>query len=610
MSAPADPAVFKEAMIVLGAAGVVVPLVHRLRISPVLGFLAVGGAVGPYGLGSLAPTFPWLSAITITDAHTIQAVAELGVVLLMFMIGLEMAFERLRLMARLVFGLGPLQIALCGLAVAGALHLAGFGGPEALVVSLALAMSSTAIVIQVLSGARRLSGPMGRVSFAVLLMQDLAVVPVLFVLASLGRAGSLSVGEFGFTVLKAFAAVGVIMAVGRLGLRPMFRVVARTHSQESFIAACLLVILATGLVTAAAGLSMPIGALLAGLLLAETEYRRQIEVTIEPFKGLLLGVFLISVGMSLDLRELVAEPFAVIGGIIGLVAVKFAIIAALVRFFGYSWRLGAQAGLLLGPGGEFGFVILTLARDGNLANPELLDWALVVIAVTMISIPLLFNLARRWDTRQEVDPSLLAPSLSEGPDPVLIAGFGRVGVTVATMLDRHAIPYVALDLDPDRIARLRAQGRNVFYGDITRAEMLHHLDLHRARALVVTLDDRRAADALVTEARSQRADLRIFARARDAAHAAALYQSGATDAVAETVEASLQLSEAVLVDLGVPMGHVIVSIHEQRAEFQGDIRARAPQARVRALGSRRLGGQESGGQQSGIPESGGREQET
>jgi CPA2 family monovalent cation:H+ antiporter-2 len=355
---------------------------------------------------------------------------------------------------------------------------------------------------------------------------------------------------------------------------------------------------------------MPIGALLAGLLLAETEYRRQIEVTIEPFKGLLLGVFLISVGMSLDLREVLAEPLAVLGGIVGLVAVKFAIIAALVRLFGYSWRLGAQAGLLLGPGGEFGLVILTLARDGKLADPEILDWALVVIAITMITIPLLFNLARRWDPRQAVDSSLLAPSIADGPDPVLIAGFGRVGQTVATMLERHRIPYIALDLDPDRIASLRAQGRNVFYGDITRAEMLHHLDLTRARALVVTLDDRRAADALVTEARSQRPDLHIIARARDASHAAALYEAGATDAVAETVEASLQLSEAVLVDLGVPMGHVIVSIHEQRAAFQGDIRARAPLARVRSFGSRRVGGQGPGGHEAGAGKSGGREQET
>jgi len=589
MSAPADPAVFKEAMIVLGAAGVVVPLVHRLRISPVLGFLGVGVIVGPFGLGSLTGSFPWLSSISITRPQAIESVAELGVVLLMFMIGLEMAFERLRLLARLVFGLGPLQIGLSALAIAAPLYLLGWPAAATLVIGLALAMSSTAIVIQVLSDGRKLTAPVGRVSFAVLLMQDLAVVPVLFVLAGLGGADAPDLGDFAFSVLKAVAAVVVILAAGRLGLRPLFRFVARAHSQESFIAASLLVILGTGLGAAAAGMSMSIGALLAGLLLAETEYRRQIEVTIEPFKGLLLGVFLLSVGMSFDLRDLVGAPFIVLGGIVGLFGVKFAILLVLVRLFGHPWRLGAQVGLLLAPSGEFGFVILHLARAQGLVDPGLINHALVITAVTMTAIPVLFRVVIRWEAPTRIDPSLLPPAGVDGPDPVLIAGFGRVGQTVAAMLDRHKIPYLALDLDPDRIARLRVAGRNVFYGDMTRPEMLHHLDLSRARAVVVTLDDRRAADALVSAARTQRPDLHIIARARDAGHAADLYAAGATDAVAETIEASLQLSEAVLVDLGLPMGHVIVSVHEQRAEFQAEIRTRAPDARIRQLGARRLG---------------------
>lgn len=596
MNTHADPAIFKEAMIVLGAAGVVVPLVHRLHISPVLGFMVVGMVVGPFGLGSLTATFPWLDLISINRPETIALVAELGVVLLMFMIGLEMAFERLRLLARLVFGLGPLQIGFSATAIALALHAAGWPMTQTMVVGLALAMSSTAVVIQVLSDARRLTAPVGRVSFAILLMQDIAVVPVLFVLAGLGGGGlggeATGLGAFALAVAKALAAVAAILAIGRLALRPLFRLVARAHSQESFIAVSLLVILATGLATASVGMSMPIGALLAGLLLAETEYRRQIEVTIEPFKGLLLGVFLLSVGMSLDLRQIIAAPVPIMIGISLLLVVKTGLIAGLARMFGIPWRTGAQAGLLLGPGGEFGFVILALAREEGLVAPDLIDFSLVITAVTMTTIPLMFRMGRIWDVPTKIDPALLPPAHLaahlEGPDPVLIAGFGRVGQTVAAMLDRHKIAYIALDLDPDRIGRLRALGKNVFYGDMTRPEMLRHLDLSRARAIVVTLDDRRAADMLVEAARVQRPDLLIVARARDAAHAAELYAAGVTDAVAETIEASLQLAESALVDLGVPMGHVIASVHEQRAEFQAEIKARAPDAAIRPLGRRRF----------------------
>jgi CPA2 family monovalent cation:H+ antiporter-2 len=588
MSVPAEPAMFKEAMIVLGAAGLVVPLVHQLRLSPVLGFMAVGLLVGPFGLGALAPALPWLEWVSIRRPETIAVVAELGVVLLMFMIGLEMAFERLRLMARLVFGLGPLQIGLSMLAIGLVLLPAGWGREEALVVGVALAMSSTAVVVQVLSDARRLTAPLGRLSFAVLLMQDLAVVPVLFVLASLGgrQAGWLGLA---WTMAQSLLAIAAIVGIGRLVLRPLFRAVARTASAESFIAACLLVILATALLAEAAGMSMAIGALLAGLLLAETEFRRQVEVTIAPFKGLLLGVFLLSVGMSLDLAAVAARPFAVLAGALGLIVLKSLIVALLARGFGHSWRHGIQAGLLLGPGGEFGFVILALAREQRLVDPALMDLALVTVALTMTAIPLLYRLTQRIEPPTPVDPALQPPLRAEGPQAVLIAGFGRVGQTVAAMLKRHGIPYLALDLDPDRVGRMRAAGHDVYYGDMTRPEMLQRLDLPRARALVVTLDDRRAADALVRAARAMHPGLRIIARARDAAHAAALYATGATDAVPETIEASLQLCEAVLVDLGVPMGRVIVSIHEQRAEFQDEIRARAPEARIRPLGQHRIG---------------------
>jgi CPA2 family monovalent cation:H+ antiporter-2 len=306
-----DLSLYKAALIVLGAAAVVIPLFHRLRISSVLGFMLVGIVVGPFGLASLVPGLPWLSAISIGDPASIEPIAQLGVVLLLFMIGLELSVERLIVMRRLVFGLGCLQVVLCG-GPGGAQCCWGTAG-SAPRWSAALAMSSTAVVIQVLSEEKRLNTTTGRTSFAVLLFQDLAVVPVLFVLGALDPTNSAGGwAGFGVAAAQALIAVAAIVALGRLALRPLFRGVARTHSPELFVAACLLVVIAAGLATAAAGLSMALGALIGGLLLAGTEYRRQVEVTIDPFKGLFVGVFLVSVGMSLDIRTLIAHPLLVL----------------------------------------------------------------------------------------------------------------------------------------------------------------------------------------------------------------------------------------------------------------------------------------------------------
>jgi len=587
-----DLSLYKAALIVLGAAAVVIPLFHRLRVSSVLGFMLVGIVVGPFGLASLAPSLPWLSAISISEPDTIDPIAHLGVVLLLFMIGLELSFERLVVMRRLVFGLGTLQVVLCGGTLAGAAMLLGYGRISAVIVGLALAMSSTAVVIQVLSEEKRLNTTTGRTSFAILLFQDLAVVPVLFVLGAVGPDNHANAASFGIAALQALIAITAIVAFGRLGLRPLFRTVARTRSQEPFVAACLLVVIGAGLVTATAGLSMALGALIGGLLLAGTEYRRQVEVTIEPFKGLFVGVFLISVGMSLDIRTLVARPLLVLGASGGVVLLKLLVITPLVRTFGVNWRNALRTGLLLSPGGEFAFVIIAVALAEHLLASEAASVVLFVTALTMAAIPLLSRLGDRLAPRLAhsavVDPNLLPPERTDVLSRVIIAGFGRVGQTVADMLDAHDLPYVAIDRDPDRVARQRAAGKPVYFGDITQLELLRRLHLDTARALIVTLDDTRAVDALVAGARAERPDLLIVARARDARHAAHLYRTGASHAVPETIEASLQLSEAVLVDVGVPMGPVIASIHERRDALQASIKAMAPEAEVRVLGRRRM----------------------
>ncbi|MBC7801892.1 MAG: NAD-binding protein, partial [Gemmatimonadaceae bacterium] len=387
---------------------------------------------------------------------------------------------------------------------------------------------------------------------------------------------------------------GVVLLIvggGRLALRPLFRGVARTRSPELFMAACLLVVLGTGVATAAAGLSMALGALIAGLLLAETEYRRQIEVTVEPFKGLLLGVFLISIGMSLDLGRILRDPAAILASALCLVVIKAAVTSALARSFGLRWRVGGPAGLLLGPGGEFSFVILAVGQASGLVDPATGGFAFILAALTMAGIPALSQLGILLAGRRPVAvrADLLPPDVpGEGPPPVIIAGFGRVGRTVAGLLDVHGLPYVALDSDADRVSALRAAGKPVYYGDITQPDMLARIGIDGARALVVTIDDRDRADALVMAARAARPDLLIVARARDSRHAARLYSLGASDAVPETIEASLQLSEAVLVDLGIPMGPILVSIHERRAEFQEEIRAMVPTATIVPRGQVRL----------------------
>ncbi|HME24950.1 MAG TPA: cation:proton antiporter, partial [Acetobacteraceae bacterium] len=487
-----------------------------------------------------------------------------------------------------VFGFGLSQFVLCAVTIGAIAYALGAPPVLAAVVGPALSMSSTAVVVQLLSHEKRLGGPVGRASLGVLLLQDIAAVPVLFVIGVFGARGNMVT----WAIVQAVLVILGLIIAGRLVLRPLFRSVARTGSPELFVAACLLVILATGLAAAEVDLPMELGSLIAGLLLAETEFRRQIEVTIDPFKGLLLGVFLISVGMSLDLADIAADaPRVVLGGIV-LVVVKLVIVACLARAFGLRWVTGLQAGLLLGPGGEFGFVILGLARAGGLIGADVVRFPLVVAVATMACIPLMSTLgrllARRAPIAPAIDPALLVPMLDDATPRVIIAGFGRVGETVASMLEVHGVAYVAVDTDTDRVAAQRKLRRSVYWGDITRTELLHRLHVETARALVVTMSDHAASDRLVAAARAVRGDLLIVVRARDARHAAHLYAIGASDAVPETIEASLQLSEAVLIDLGVPMGPVIASIHERRAELQAEIKAMAPQAEIRPLGRRRL----------------------
>lgn len=593
MAGSVDISQFKEALIVLGSAALVIPVFHSLRVSPVIGYILIGMVVGPFGAGSLSEAIPWFTFFSVEKEGAISHAAEFGVVLLMFMIGLELSLERLIVMRRLVFGLGSLQVVTSAAIIGTAVYLMTGSFPAALILGFALAVSSTAIVIQVLSEQKQLSASYGRASFAVLLFQDIAVIPIMFVVSMMGVVAEGSVAlQLGGALLQASAAIAVVILAGRLLLRPLFRRVASTKSPELFMAACLLVILVMSLVTAVVGLSMALGALMAGLLLAETEYRRQIEFTIEPFKGLLVGVFLISAGMNVDLGRIALEPLSIILASIALIAVKTLVVAAAGRLLNVSWVSGLRAGLLLGPGSEFTFVIISLAVVSQALPAETGSFTLIVAALTMAMIPVLHSAGRLFERMRPVQPDHHRQALVKPPEDehqrVIIAGFGRVGRVIAELLEKHGIPYLAVDSNVEAVARARDQGFPVYFGDIKQPDFMRLCGIRTASALVLTMDSPKSANSVVEMARTERRDLVVIARARDAKHAGELYRLGATNVVPETIEASLQLAEAVLVDVGVAMGPAIASIHEKRAEMRDLIQAQSPETEVRQRPRKRL----------------------
>ncbi len=584
MLTPSFPAGTRETLVFLATAGIVVPIFHRLRISPVLGFIGAGVVLGPFGLGHLFAPYPALASYTLHDVDRFAGVAAFGVVFLLFMIGLELSFERLTAMRRLVFGLGPLQVLGSGV-VLGAIAI-GFGvaPPVALLLGGALGLSSTAIVVPVLAARRRLASGAGRAAFAVLLFQDLAVAPLLFgvTLLSSRERGGLGVSVL-LTLAPAVLGLVAIVVLGRLVLRPLFHHVAAARSTELFVAACLFVVIATGAVAAASGLSMGLGAFLAGLLLAETEYRREIEVTIAPFQGLLLGLFFVAVGAGLDLSRLAAEPGRVLALALGMMAVKAMLLLAAALLARLPLRVAAEVALLLAPGGEFAFVVVTGLVEAGLLKHGLGQNVAVAVALSMVATPAIVPVAEAIGRRLRRQ----APAISAEPPPqdeearVILVGYGRVGQLVGEMLTVHKLPYLVIDDDPSLVARERAKGVPIYFGDATRPEFLRRCGLSRARALVVTINNFRVVERIVRLGRAEHQTLTIVARARDAAHAQSLYDLGATDAVPETIEASLQLSEAVLVDVGVPLGFVIASIHEKRDEFRRLLNAGSPDRRAR-----------------------------
>jgi CPA2 family monovalent cation:H+ antiporter-2 len=568
----------KDALVILGAAGIVIPAFARLRISPVIGFIIVGMIVGPFGLGGLASQHRWLNPVTITDPSGIEPFAEFGIILLLFAIGLELSFRRLSAMRGAIFGIGAAEMLLCALFIATGLWIEGEAPRSAIMLGFALAMSSTALVLPIAG----MHSPVGRSAFAMLLFEDLALVPLLFVLASAGPVAALPL-----VFLKGIAVIAAMLVIGRYLLPPLFAQAARTKSPELFLAVTLLVVILASLATSAAGLSPILGALVAGLVIAETDYRSEVEVVSAPFRGLGLGVFLITVGMRIDFQLLAGMWLQLAGALSAVLVTKALVTGGLLRISGSRTAIAAETGLLMASPSETTLILIGAAAATGALAPATASFWQAVTAIGLTVTPLLAlvgrTAGRRVDQRANEEPEA-----SDAKGRIVIFGFGRVGRMVADMLIAHERPYLAVESDVDGVRQALSAGYNVLFGDVRRSELADKLQLGHAAALVLTMDDPVLVAQLARRVRGWVPALPIIARARDTDHAAQLYKAGVTDAVPETLEASLQLAEAVLVDVGAAMGPVVASIHEKRAELRSEIMSQAELESEPRLGRRRL----------------------
>ena len=546
-----------EVVILLAAAIAAVLIVRRFKASAMLGYLGAGVVLGPYAFGM------------ISDLEGTRTLAEFGVVFLLFSIGLDLSFKRLILLRKEVFGLGTAQFLLTGTAIGLAAFALGQPLPAAIVLGAGMALSSTAIVMQILAERGEVATRHGRISFSILLLQDLAAVPLLAMVPLLeGGGASADWSTLGFAALKAVAALAAIILIGRYVLQPVFRIVASTSGPEVFFGLTLLVVLGTAAATQGVGLQLTLGAVLAGLLLSETEFRHQIEADILPFRGLLMGLFFISIGMSIDIGFVVSQAALVAGLVLALVVGKTAIVVGLCRAIKLPLDVSLRVGLLLSQGGEFAFILIGLAGISGVMSTGTAQIGLAVTGLSMVMTPFLAALGmwlgERLQRQVAIGLAAMERDTSDLGQHVVIAGFGRVGQTVAEMLDDRRIPYVAIDRDPTNVHEWRTKGLPIYYGDANRRDLLWGVGIDRARAMVVALSDQATALELVRTLHKRLPELTILARSTDQEHGDALSSAGAETVFPEALESSLSLGGAVLRALNVPEPEVVTLLNNYR----------------------------------------------
>jgi glutathione-regulated potassium-efflux system ancillary protein KefC len=541
------PAWLTNSLIYLGAAVLVVPLARALGLGSIIGYLAAGIAIGPWGLG------------LVTNVEDILHFAEFGVVLMLFLVGLELEPKRLWSLRRPIFGWGSAQVLGCAAVLLVAAMLAGATWRVSLVAALGLALSSTAIALQVMGERNLLRTSAGQAGFSILLFQDVAAIPVLALLpllASSSEAGQVAGDGWIWDALKIVGVVAGIILGGRLVIRPLLRWIAKSNTPEIFTAASLLLVVAIAALMQLVGLSMALGAFLAGVLLAESEYRRELETDIEPFKGLLLGLFFIAVGMSIDFGVIARSPGLMAAIVVGLLLLKAIVIYAVARLMGLPVQDRPVFTLLLAQGGEFAFVVFQAAAGSRVLTPEMASLLIGAVAISMLISPLLLvAIDRLLMPRFMAGHTRQLEEISEPQNaPIIIAGFGRYGQIVGRLLNAQGLAATVLDHDADMIEAARSFGYKVFYGDATRLDLLRTAGAAQAKVLVIAVDDTEQSLAIVRLASEHFPQLEIVARARDVTHWNELRDLGVTRVEREVFESSLRSGRTVLEVLGYPAG--------------------------------------------------------
>jgi monovalent cation:proton antiporter-2 (CPA2) family protein len=538
-----------DALLFFVAAIVIVPVCKHLGMSAVLGYLAAGLVIGPPLLGLLG------------GADDVLHFAEIGIVLLLFLIGLELQPKRLWLMRHAVFGLGTLQVVATTAVIGGIFWLVGLGTVTSLIMAFAMALSSTAFVLQLLGERRKLNSPHGRAAFGVLLLQDIAVIPVLAAVNVVTATGATDSEH----VLDPWWLLAVVVgaAAGRYLLRPFFRIIASTGIQELFTAAGLALVIGAAVAMGAAGLSMGLGAFIAGMLVADSPYRHQIETDVNPFKGLLLGLFFIAVGMSVDLDLLLSQPLMIVGLTAGLMLVKALVLFPLARWHGLDNREAVRASLVLAQGGEFAFVLLTASAAGGLIPEGAADMAVLVVILSMAATPLLVGIGERFLV--EPEDAREYDSIDTKEHHVVIAGFGRVGQIVARVLTMRRISFTGLDVNPRQVDSVRKYAEEIYYGDATRLDLLEAARLADASALVVAVGNVEASLKIVEEVRETFPHVPVIARAVDRDHEIMLRELGVHHVMRDTLLSSLNMATEVLHQIGLPAAAARAAVERFRA---------------------------------------------